>query len=65
MNELPTSEELVEIAIQTAAKARQMGHEPRVAFLSFSNFGQYMRGRAEHVRDAVALLDQRRHRLRV
>jgi malate dehydrogenase (oxaloacetate-decarboxylating)(NADP+) len=37
-----------------------MGHEPRVAFLSFSNFGQYMRGRAEHVRDAVALLDQRR-----
>ena len=60
VNELPTSEELVEIAIQTAAKARQMGHEPRVAFLSFSNFGQYMRGRAEHVRDAVALLDQRR-----
>jgi malate dehydrogenase (oxaloacetate-decarboxylating)(NADP+) len=59
VNELPTSEELVEIAIQTAAKARQMGHEPRVAFLSFSNFGQYMRGRAEHVRDAVALLDQR------
>jgi malate dehydrogenase (oxaloacetate-decarboxylating)(NADP+) len=60
VNELPTSEELVDIAIQTAAKARQMGHEPRVAFLSFSNFGQYMRGRAEHVRDAVALLDQRR-----
>ncbi|EWY37294.1 malic enzyme [Skermanella stibiiresistens SB22] len=60
VNELPTSEELAEIAIQTAAKARQMGHEPRVAFLSFSNFGQYMRGRAEHVRDAVALLDQRR-----
>ncbi len=60
VNEIPTSEELVEIAIQTAAKARQMGHEPRVAFLSFSNFGQYMRGRAEHVRDAVALLDQRR-----
>ncbi|WP_158047893.1 NADP-dependent malic enzyme [Skermanella pratensis] len=60
VNELPTTEELAEIAIQTAAKARQMGHEPRVAFLSFSNFGQYMRGRAEHVRDAVALLDQRR-----
>ncbi|UEM03849.1 NADP-dependent malic enzyme [Skermanella rosea] len=60
VNELPTTEELAEIAVQTAAKARQMGHEPRVAFLSFSNFGQYMRGRAEHVRDAVALLDQRR-----
>ncbi|UEM21197.1 NADP-dependent malic enzyme [Skermanella mucosa] len=60
VNELPTTEELAEIAIQTAAKARQMGHEPRVAFLSFSNFGQYMRGRAEHVRDAVAMLDQRR-----
>ena len=32
-------DELADIAIQTAAKARQLGHEPRVALLSFSNFG--------------------------
>ncbi|HEY0418310.1 MAG TPA: phosphate acyltransferase, partial [Acetobacteraceae bacterium] len=60
VHELPTPEELADIAVQTAAKARQMGHEPRVALLSFSNFGQHLRGRAEHVREAVELLDRRR-----
>ncbi|WP_207480641.1 NADP-dependent malic enzyme [Arenibaculum pallidiluteum] len=59
VNERPTPEELADIAIQTAAKARQMGHEPRVALLSFSNYGQPMRERAQHVRDAVAILDRR------
>lgn len=59
VNELPSPEELVEIAIRTAAKARQLGHEPRVGFLSFSNFGQPMRARAERIREAVALLDKR------
>ena len=39
VHELPTPEELADIAIQTARKARQFGHEPRVALLSFSNFG--------------------------
>ncbi|HEV7368410.1 NADP-dependent malic enzyme [Arenibaculum sp.] len=60
VHELPTPEELVDIAVQAAAKARQMGHEPRVALLSYSNFGQPMRQRAQHVRDAVSLLDARR-----
>jgi len=60
VHERPTPEELADIAIQSAAKAREMGHEPRVALLSFSNFGQPMRERAQHVRDAVALLDERR-----
>jgi malate dehydrogenase (oxaloacetate-decarboxylating)(NADP+) len=59
VHELPTAEQLVEIAVQAAATARQMGQEPRVALLSFSNFGNPMRERAERVRDAVALLDQR------
>ncbi len=59
VNELPTAEQLADIAIQSATKARQMGHEPRVALLSFSSFGQPMRQRAQHVRDAVKLLDQR------
>lgn len=59
VNELPEPEQLVEIAIQAAAKARQLGHEPRVAFLSFSNFGQPMRDKAKRIRDAVALMDRR------
>jgi malate dehydrogenase (oxaloacetate-decarboxylating)(NADP+) len=59
VHELPTSQQLADIAAQAAAIARQMGHEPRVALLSYSNFGQPMRERAHHVREAVALLDAR------
>ena len=36
-----------------------MGHEPRVAFLSFSNFGNPMREKAKSMRDAVAVLNSR------
>jgi malate dehydrogenase (oxaloacetate-decarboxylating)(NADP+) len=35
----PTAEELAEIAISTAEVARRFGVEPRIAVLSFSNFG--------------------------
>ena len=35
----PTAEDLAEIAIMAAEKARRFGQEPRVAMLSFSNFG--------------------------
>ena len=57
--ELPTPEELVDIAIATAAKARALGQEPKVAFLSFSNFGNPWREKALRIREAVALMDQR------
>lgn len=60
VHERPTPEQLADIAIQSARMARQMGHEPRVAFLSFSNFGQPMRDRAAHVREAVSLMDKRK-----
>ncbi len=39
VTERPSGEQLADIAIQTAGVARRMGHEPRVAFLSYSNFG--------------------------
>ncbi len=59
IHELPTSEELADIAQEAAGVARRFGYEPRVAFLSYSTFG-YPRGeRAEYVRKAVAVLDQR------
>jgi malate dehydrogenase (oxaloacetate-decarboxylating)(NADP+) len=57
VHELPSSEQLADIAIQSAAQARALGHEPRVALLSFSNFGSPMRERAARVRDAVKVLD--------
>jgi malate dehydrogenase (oxaloacetate-decarboxylating)(NADP+) len=56
VHELPTPEDLAAITVQTAQIARGLGHEPRVALLSYSNFGNPMRERAEHVRQAVKLL---------
>ncbi|MFC0385478.1 NADP-dependent malic enzyme [Muricoccus vinaceus] len=60
IHERPDSETLAEIAVQAAAQARRLGLEPRVAFLSFSNFGD---PRGSHipqtVREAVRLLDAR------
>ncbi len=57
VHELPTPEELADIAVQSAAQARALGHEPRVALLSFSNFGNPMRAKAQRIRDAVKILD--------
>jgi malate dehydrogenase (oxaloacetate-decarboxylating)(NADP+) len=59
VHELPTSVEMADIAVQTAEVARRLGHEPRVAMLSYSNFGNPMWNTAERVRDAVAMLDSR------
>ena len=59
VHELPTAVELADIAVQTAHEARRLGHEPRVAMLSYSNFGNPMWDTAQRVRDAVSLLDSR------
>ncbi len=53
----PTPAQLAAIAVQSAHKARQMGHEPRVALLSYSTFGNPASERAERVREAAAILD--------
>ncbi|HEY0028094.1 MAG TPA: NADP-dependent malic enzyme [Allosphingosinicella sp.] len=58
VTERPTAEQLAEIAIQTAGVARRMGHEPRVAFLSYSTFGNPEGTFLENIRDAVRLLDE-------
>ena len=57
VNERPSAEELAVIARETAAVARRLGHEPRVAFLSYSTFGNPPGRFLENIRDAVALLD--------
>ncbi|MBB6123905.1 NADP-dependent malic enzyme [Sphingobium subterraneum] len=59
VNERPTASELADIAEGTAAVARRMGHDPRVAFLSFSTFGNPWGNWLENLREAVAILDQR------
>ena len=59
VNERPTSEQLADIAEQTAGVARRMGHEPRVAFLSYSTFGNPAGSWLTPIRDAVSILDSR------
>jgi malate dehydrogenase (oxaloacetate-decarboxylating)(NADP+) len=60
VNERPTAEMLADIAERTAQVARRMGHEPRVAFLSYSTFGNPEGSWLESIREAVAILDQRK-----
>jgi len=55
----PTAEDLAEIAIMAAEKARRFNQEPRVAMLSFSNFGSTRHPLADKVRRAVDLVRQR------
>jgi malate dehydrogenase (oxaloacetate-decarboxylating)(NADP+) len=57
INERPSAQDLAHIAIETAAVARRLGHEPRVAFLSFSTFGNPAGRWLDNIRDAVAILD--------
>ena len=55
----PSSEDLADIAVLAADFAKQIGLEPRVALLSFSNFGSTPHPQSEKVRRAVDLLHQR------
>ncbi|HWW57310.1 MAG TPA: NADP-dependent malic enzyme [Sphingopyxis sp.] len=59
VNERPTAEMLADIAERTAHVARRMGHEPRVAFLSYSTFGNPPGSWLDNIREAVSILDQR------
>ncbi|SNB72515.1 NADP-dependent malic enzyme [Thermoflexus hugenholtzii] len=56
----PTAEDLAEIAIMAADFARRFDIEPRVAMLSFSNFGSTRHPLSEKVRQAVEIVRQRR-----
>jgi len=56
----PTAEDLAEIASLAADFAKQLEIEPRVAFLSFSNFGSTSHPLSDKVRDAVKLTKIRR-----
>jgi len=60
INERPSAEELADIAEQTALVAKRMGHEPRVAFLSYSTFGNPEGQWLENIRGAVQVLEERR-----
>ena len=58
IHERPTGEELASIADSIATKAASLGNVPRVAFLSFSNFGNPKSEITQAAQDAVRVLDQ-------
>jgi malate dehydrogenase (oxaloacetate-decarboxylating)(NADP+) len=60
IHEMPSAQELAEIAIEAAGVARRLGYEPRVALLSFSTFGHPRAERAEKIQEAVQILDSMR-----
>jgi len=55
----PDAEELAEIALLSARMASSLGIEPRVAMLSFSNFGSVDHPFAKKVRQATAIAKER------
>ncbi|MBI75253.1 MAG: NADP-dependent malic enzyme [Oceanicaulis sp.] len=57
--EFPDSEALADIATETAAAAKGFGFTPRVAFLSYSTFGNPQGQRSDKLQEAVRLLDER------
>jgi len=60
VHEWPEPEDLATIAERAAGVARSLGIEPRVAFVSFSNFGYPVSERATKMYRAADVLDRRR-----
>jgi malate dehydrogenase (oxaloacetate-decarboxylating)(NADP+) len=60
VHDMPTGEELADIAVEAAGVAKRLGYEPRVAMLAYSTFGQPESERSRHVREAVQILERRR-----
>ena len=57
VTERPTAEQYAAIAVRSAAFARRMGQDPRVAFISYTTFGNPPGRHIAELRDAVKLLD--------
>ncbi len=55
----PTAEELAEMALLAAEEVRRFGIEPRIAFISHSNFGSSNHPSARKMREACAIARSR------
>jgi malate dehydrogenase (oxaloacetate-decarboxylating)(NADP+) len=60
VHEWPEPEDLATIATKAAGVARNLGLEPRVAFVSFSTFGYPVSERATKMHEAPKVLDARK-----
>jgi malate dehydrogenase (oxaloacetate-decarboxylating)(NADP+) len=61
----PSAEQLAAIALNAADLAREFDVAPRIAMLSFSNFGSVAHSQAEKVREATRLVQRLRPNLEV
>ncbi|MGI8706376.1 MAG: NADP-dependent malic enzyme [Sphingomicrobium sp.] len=57
VTERPDAQQLAAIAMRSAAFARRMGQEPRIAFISYTTFGSPPGTHIDELRGAVKLLD--------
>jgi malate dehydrogenase (oxaloacetate-decarboxylating)(NADP+) len=60
VNIYPDPEELAEIALLSASEMEYLGLNPRIAMLSFSNFGSYKSEEASRVTQAVKIIHKKR-----
>ncbi len=65
VNVYPDSKALADIAVQTAKVARRFGVEPKVAMLSFSNFGSSRAQRSERIEEAIDMAREMDQKLQI
>jgi malate dehydrogenase (oxaloacetate-decarboxylating)(NADP+) len=58
VNTNPTAEDLIDITLLTAEAVKQLNYSPRIAMLSYSNFGSSESEETRRVREAVAYLHE-------
>src|SRR6185437_11082661 len=58
VNERPNADVLAQITVRSAAVVRRLGHEPKIALLSYSNFGNPPGVIADNMREAVQILER-------
>ncbi len=56
VNDFPSADNLIKIAMSTVRVARLFGFDPKVAFLSHSTFGKPSSRNTKHVREAIEIL---------
>jgi len=60
VHEVPTAEQLAQIAISSSRVAKLFGFDPKVAFLSHSTFGTPKTKATKNMRDAVEILKEKK-----
>jgi malate dehydrogenase (oxaloacetate-decarboxylating)(NADP+) len=60
IHDRPSPEQLADIASGIANTVKNLGYTPRVALLSFSNFGNPSRPSSKNIREAVNILSERK-----